>query len=180
MATSPSPLNYRIGRGIVKWKGALDVSYRFLGNAPSLTTTPAVTRLPHYNAQEGIRRLDLNPVVQLGMALKVQLEEITPENLALAFLGSQAGSIVNILDVGNVTGALRFIGTNSTGDKEQADFPNVTIAPGGALEWIGQQYSILEVDGEVLALTTGTGIGGLMVVGSFGLITHGITDEVVY
>ena len=172
MPTSPDPLNYFVGKGILKWKGDLDDAYRDLGNVPLFEITPQVTRLPHYSARRGIRFLDLNPVISKLMTCKFHLEEFTPDNLALALMGTLTPGTpdqVDILILDEVTGALRLIGTNEIGEKKQVDLPRVNIAPSAAVSFIGETYGILEVTGEVT---------GDPITGSFGTIKEPITVEI--
>jgi len=185
MATSPSPLNYFLGKGIVKWQPTAGGGFRDLGNTPMFETTPVPTRLPHYNSRQGVQRLDENPVSRVTMTCKFHLEEITPENLALALLGSQQAGppiTVNVMDIGVVSGWLRMIGTNNVGDMKQVDLPSVTLAPSAGFQWISEAWGLLEITAEVLASAVTPGPGGLtmMTVGSFGVITNGITGEVAY
>ncbi len=175
MPTSPNPLNYFVGKGVLKWKGALptiDTDYRDLGNAPLFEVTPVVTRLPHNSARKGVRFQDFNPVVSRMATLKFHLEEFTPENLTLALMGTlTAGSpnTVDIMNVSEVSGALRLVGTNDIGDKIQVDIPSVNIAPSAMVSFIGDTYGILEITGE---------IAGDPATGSFGTIRTPITTEI--
>lgn len=155
MATSPSILNYFVGKGVVKWKGSLDSVYRHLGNTPLAEITPQITRLPHYSAMRGIRSLDFNPVVSKMAALKLHLEEWTAENMALAMMGSMDALVsgspdrIHGMNLDEVTGSIRIIGTNEIGEKKQVDIAYVNIAPSAAWSFIGENYGILEITGEV-------------------------------
>src|SRR3954468_6811676 len=108
MATSPSVANYFIGKGIVKWKGPSDVAYRHLGNAPTFELTPNVTRLDHFSSMAGIRLKDLLVVIQKQMTVRFHLEEVTPENLALALMGTivpgvdPAPAVIQLMDIDNL------------------------------------------------------------------------------
>lgn len=172
MPASPSPLNYFVGKGVLKWKGVDDGDYRDLGNAPVFDVTPQITRLPHNSARRGVRFQDANPVISKMVTVKFHLEEFTPENLALALMGTlTAGSpnTIAIMDIDEVVGALRLVGTNELGDKVQVDIPNVNLAPSAAIPFIGDTYAALEITGEVL---------GDPSTGSFGTITTPITVEI--
>ena len=174
MATypSPNPLNYFLGKGIVSWKGTNDTDFRLLGNVPLFEITPQVTRLPHYSAMRGIRFLDFNPVISKLMTVKFHMEEFTPENLAIALMGTYTPGTpdnVDILIQDEVTGMLRLLGTNEIGQKKQVDLPFVNIAPSAAVQFIGEAYGILEVTGEVTGDPT---------TGSFGQIREPVTGEI--
>jgi hypothetical protein len=174
MPDSPSTLNYYLGKGIVKIKvDGVDSDYRDVGNVPLFEVTPNVTRLEHYSSRRGIRFKDKSIVIQKQLTVKFHMEEWTPQNLAVCLMGAAAGSssptTVSIMDQDEVTCALRFIGTNEVGDKEQVDLPFVNIAPSAALQLIGETWGVLEVTGEVTADPT---------TGSFGTVHTGITAEV--
>ena len=169
---SPNPLNYFLGKGIVKWKGVSDPAFVDVGNVPMFEITPQVTRLPHYSSRRGIRFMDLNPVISKLMTVKFHLEEFTPYNLALALMGlwtPGSPDNVDILIEDEVTGMLRLIGTNEIGSMKQVDLPFVNIAPSAAVQFIGETYGILEVTGEVTGDPT---------TGSFGTIREAITGEI--
>lgn len=173
MPTSPDPLNYFVGKAIMKWKGALDADFRDLGNCPSFEMTPQVQRLQHFSSREGVRRQDFNPVASQTMTVKFHLEEFTSENLALVLMGSMVAGppdVIQIMDQSEVTGALRLVGTNDIGERKQIDLPNVNIAPSAAMAFIGDTYGFLEVTGEVYADPT---------TGSFGTVRNPITGEIL-
>src|SRR5437660_1112336 len=65
MATSPSPLNLHIGKGIVSFKRD-GGSYRDVGNVGDFVYTPTVTKKQHYSSRVGLKKLDAEFVVQLG------------------------------------------------------------------------------------------------------------------
>lgn len=176
MATSPSVANYFIGKGIVKWKGPSDVDYRHLGNAPTFELTPNVTRLDHFSSMAGIRLKDLSVVIQKQMTVRFHLEEVTPENLALALMGTivpgvdPAPSVIQLMDIDNLVGALRLVGTNDIGQMLQVDLPFVSIAPSAAIPFIGDNaWMFLEVTGEIYIDAT---------TNSFGEISIPITGEI--
>lgn len=243
MPTSPSTLNYFIGKGVLKWKSAIPLltttadltsgsaaatlaattglvsgetyditgtgiaaattfayggsasvtlsnnatatgatepvsvspDWRDLGNAPEFECTPAIERLDHFSSRHGIKFKDRSVVRQKMMTCRFILEEGTPENLALFFMGNLTAptggitySTINLMDEDEIIGALRFIGTNDIGDKVQVNIPTVNLGPTGALQFITDEWGKMEVTGEITADQTGL----------FGTIFHGITAEV--
>ncbi len=170
--TSPNTGNYMIGKGVLKIKvEGIDPDYRFLGNSPLFETTPNITRIPHYSSQKGSKFKDKQVTQVKELTMKMTLDEITPENLQLALLGSDAdstGLVHNILDLDEFIAAIRFVGTNSVGDKQQLDFPTVSIFPSAAIPFISDGWLQLEITGDVLADENG----------NFGTIISGITEEV--
>ncbi len=90
---APNILNYYVGTGIVSWQGPDDVDFVDLGNVDLFELTPTVERLPHWNHRVGIRRQDLNPVVQQLCTCRLTMDELCAKNLSIALLGTiTAGS----------------------------------------------------------------------------------------
>lgn len=176
MPASPNPLNYMIGKGVLKWKGADDLSYRDLGNAPEFELMPKITRLDHYSSRLGINFKDRSVVRQKEMACRFILEEWTPENLAMFFMGSFSPpsdpdpySIVDLMNVDEVIGSVRLVGTNDIGTKIQVNIPALNLGPTAGIQFIGDAWGRMEITGEVT---------GDPETGQFGTIFHGITEEV--
>jgi len=61
-----------------------------LGNVPALEISVEVTKFEHKEAESGSRAVDLTIVQEKKGTFSMTMESITPENLALAFWGSQA------------------------------------------------------------------------------------------
>ena len=87
MPTSPNVQNYHIGKGIVSFKETGGSSFVDLGNAPSFVYTPTVEKKEHFSAREGVKTKDFTAITQVGATIKVQLDEITGENLSMFALG---------------------------------------------------------------------------------------------
>lgn len=85
---APNILDYYVGTGVVTWQGPGDASPVDLGNIPLFEVTPTVERLPHWNHRVGIRRQDLNPVVQQACTCRLTMDEFCAHNLKIAFLGT--------------------------------------------------------------------------------------------
>lgn len=171
MTASPNVGNYYVGKGIVKIKLAADNAYRDLGNCPLFELTPQVTKLAHYSSRAGRKFKDRNITQQVDLTVKMTLDEITPENLALALMGSEAdstGLVHNIMDVGEIIAALRFVGTNDVGDLQQVDLPTVSITPSGAIGFISDGWAQIQLDGDVTADQNGV----------FGTLHSEITGEI--
>ena len=63
-----------------------------LGNVPSLELSIEVTKFEHKESQSGSRAVDLTIVQEKNGTFTMNLESITPENLALAFWGQSAAN----------------------------------------------------------------------------------------
>jgi hypothetical protein len=61
-----------------------------LGNVPSLELSIEVTKFEHKESQSGSRAVDLTIVQEKNGTFTMNLESITPENLALAFWGANS------------------------------------------------------------------------------------------
>lgn len=161
--TSPDPRNYLVGKGIVSWKGTLDVSYRDLGNAGQFNFTPNFPLLQHYSSRTGTKFKDQVAIQQKEYSFALQLDEFTLDNLKLMLLSSEPTTgHIEISDLDLARGALRFVGTNDVGPKYQVDLPLSVLSPSKAVDWISDGYAMLEIAGEIL---------GDPVTGSFGTIT---------
>jgi hypothetical protein len=169
---SPNVDNYYIGKGIVKWKADGDPDFRDVGNAPLFEVTISVTKLDHFSSRQGIRFKDRSIVTEVNATVKMTLEEITSDNLLLALLGDKNAGPPIVIDIGTnteLTGALRFIGTNDVGMRMQIDLPSVLITPDTAISPISDGWGSIGVAGDINAD---------LVTGSFGTVTTNITDEV--
>jgi len=177
--TVPNPDNYYSGKGIMYFKREGETEFRDLGNCPMFDMTPAVQRLEHYSARNGIRVKDQSLVSSRQLTCRITMDEVTADNLALALMTTPvaAGSpstdhydySMDIMVDDEVRGAVRFVGKNAVGAPIQVDLPVVTFAPGQAITLIQEQYGNLEITGEVSADPT---------TGSFGKVYWNITQEI--
>jgi hypothetical protein len=85
---APNIVNYMVGTGVITWQGPGDTTPVDLGNCDLFEVTPTVERLPHWNHRTGIRKQDLNPVVQQGCTCRLTLDEFCAKNLQIALLGT--------------------------------------------------------------------------------------------
>ena len=161
MPASPSTANYRIGKGIVSFKATGAGSYADLGNCPVFTYTPAITKKDHFSSRQGIKTKDLTRITELGATIKMTLDEITGENLALFALSDldsdTAGDIVlRGLSKTTFTGSIKVVGTNDVG--QLVDFiADVSFVPAGDFSFItdGDDYSLIQVEADVLVDNAG-------------------------
>ena len=150
MATS----DYYIGKGIVSFMKTGEVTYRDVGNVPEFEFTPELEELEHFSSRAGVRSKDRTIVLEKNGTLRIVLEEFTPENLAIAFLGTLTddtyGTVIDIFASNAITGAIRFVGTNQIGTRYQIDFPNVSFIPSGTIGLISDEWGQIELTGDVL------------------------------
>lgn len=161
MPTSPSVQNYRIGKGIVSFKETGTSTFVDLGNSPSFVYTPAVTKKEHFSSREGIKTKDFTAVTEIGATVKVTLDEITAENLAMFALGdlSMSGTTGTItgLTKAEFTGTLKVVGTNDIG--QQVDWTgDIAFVPSGDFSFItdADDFNSIVLDAEVQKSTDGS------------------------
>lgn len=161
---SPNVDNIQVGKGIVSFLKDGDVTYRDLGNVSAMTFTPEVTTLEHFSSRQGTKKKDLVITLEQKGAVKMTMEEITPENFALMVYGSVdeaavGGPEVEIFGSPSTSGALRFTGTNDQGPKVTVDFYHVTFTPTGDVGFISDEFNAMEVTADVLAAPSGANVG---------------------
>lgn len=157
---SPNTGNYQVGKGIVSFKQEGDATYRDLGNVTAMTMTPNVETLEHFSSREGTKKKDLVIVLDKSMTVAITMEEFTAKNIGLMLLGTVdettvGGPSVEIFDLGSISGALRFVGTNEVGPKVTVDLWNVTFNPDGDFGLISDEWNNMELSGDVLVANTG-------------------------
>jgi hypothetical protein len=156
MPTSPDVLNYHIGKATVSFtpEGG---SLRQLGNAPEIEITPELETLPHFSSQSGIRTKDREVNIEASATLRLVLDEITPENLAMLLLGTvdtaTAGNWeFNILAITELKGEVVITGTNDVGNRFTITLPSVNFTPSGSFSPISDEWNQIELTGEILAV----------------------------
>lgn len=60
-------------------------NYRFVGNVPALSLEASTEKIEHKESHTGSRSIDKVIVTEQNVAVNFTLEEVTPENLAMAF-----------------------------------------------------------------------------------------------
>lgn len=165
--TSPDIRNYTVGKGIVSFKKTGAADFRDLGNCPGFEFTPTVEKLDHFSSRTGVRKKDRSVTVSTEGELKITMDEWSPENMALALMGevdldSADRSQIEILSQGEITGQVKFVGTNDIGQQYTWLFNNVSFTPSSTLSPLSDEWGEIEITGEVLADNAG----------SFGTVTH--------
>ena len=179
MPATPNPLNYYIGKGIVYFKKSGDSSYRDLGNVTVFELAPEIVTLPHFSSRTGVKTKDRNVVTEKSAVINLTAEEWSIDNVALALLGgpvedasSLDSGIFSIFAANQISGALRFVGTNDIGPRFQIDLNNVDFVPGKSINPISEGWGALELVGNVLADTNGD-------FGTIQEIQPGVENEIV-
>lgn len=149
--------NTFIGKGIVKFRRTGDAGYRDLGEVPEFEFTMNIDKLDYFSNRSGIRKKARTVVREQSATLRIVMSELTAENLSLYMMGAAvtgsppaAPYEIEIFANTEITGAVRFVGTNNVGAKVQLDFFNVSFTPGASFSPISDEWGQLEVTGEVL------------------------------
>jgi hypothetical protein len=161
---SPNVGNLQVGKGIVSFKKTGSSVFRDLGNVTSLAITPNLTTLEHFSSRLGVKSKDLTIVLEKKCSVKLVMEEITAENVALMLLGNLdetvvGGPEVEIFGQSSVTGELQFVGTNDVGPQCTVNLYNVSFTPSGDFSVISDEFNNMEATADVLVATSGTNVG---------------------
>ena len=174
MPASPNVNNYHIGKGIVTFKEAGGSTFVDLGNAPSLSSTRRpLKRWNIFRSSEGVKIKDFTAITQVGATIKLTLDEITGENLAIFALGeidtTTPGSVViSGLSKAEFKGDIKVSGTNDIG--QQVDFEaTVSFVPSG-------DFSFITAEDEFSSSTLEAEVQKHATTGDFGTWT--VRDEV--
>ena len=156
MPASPNVNNYHIGKGIVTFKEEGGSTFADLGNAPEFLYTPSVEKKEHFSSREGIKTKDFTAITSLGATIKLTLDEITGENLAIFALGeidtttTPGEAVISGLLKPEMKGDIKVSGTNDVG--LQVDFEaTVSFVPTGDFSFITAEddFSTIELEAEV-------------------------------
>lgn len=165
MPGSPDVKNYYIGTGIVSFKATADTAFRDLGNVAKVTLKPVLTTKEHNTSRAGSRSVDRTLVTARKVEVTLDIEEITPENLALFWSGDMAvvslKKTITLFTHNSIIGELKFHGTNGVGSQYDVDLLRVEFVPSNQMDLIGT---------DLMSLTL-TGVAS-QVGGSFGTITE--------
>ncbi|MEN6306093.1 MAG: hypothetical protein ABFD96_25430 [Armatimonadia bacterium] len=167
---SPSVLNYFIGAGVLSFDAGRTGTFRDLGNAPSFRMKPTLTKVEHNSSRDGSRSVDRTLITGQKIEVTIELEEITPANLALAFLGttganSSGQTVIDIFTTSAITGALKFVGSNNVGARFEVLLNSVEFTPDAEFDWISEEITSITLAGIATNVT-----------GSFGTITEIATE----
>lgn len=165
MPTSPNILNYFIGKGILYFTPTGGVE-RDMGNAPSFKFTPKITKLDHFSSREGIKSKDQSIIQAKEATVDITLDEITPANLALALFGiagtdTSGDATFDLLSESEITGSLRFVGSNEVGNKFTVVVNSVSFTPNAGFDFISDNEGQIQLTGDCF-----------VVAGSFGTVTE--------
>lgn len=137
--TSPDVSNLAVGKGFILFKPEHQSDFFHLGNVPTFTFTPKVIILDHYSAMQGTLLKDLSIVTEKSGEVKMDLEELTAQNIALLVMGDvgadgSGNPQVQIFSRSSLIGELQFYATNEVGPRWNVDLLSVNLTPSGAFD----------------------------------------------
>jgi hypothetical protein len=174
MTYAPSPDSLWIGKGRIYWKKTGDAGFRDLGECPEAEYTPSGDKLDYFSNRLGVKKKIKSIVVSQSASLRIRMDEVVAENVALAYGGtvveaSDGTKTFGMMTSNSVSGTIKIIGYNEVGKKLKW-VGAVTFAPSGSFNFITDEWGGVEATGEVLADENG----------AFGVVTFGenLDDEV--
>jgi hypothetical protein len=153
---TPDTDNYRIGKGIVKFKPVGALVARDLGNVETIVFNPDEKRLDHFSSRGGVKRKDKSVTTEQGGTITIKCDEWVPENVALAVMGEvatdTAGDVnVDIYTVDEIEGELTFEAHNDVGPIVNMTLFRVSFRPAKAVDMISDGWSQFDLTCELLA-----------------------------
>lgn len=154
--TSPDTGNYYVGKGVLSFKKSGADEFRDMGNCPECELNLDIETLEHFSSRAGVRSKDLIVVLERSGTVRWVMEEWTPENLALWFMGDvdeddPEGASIDILSSDAITGQFQFHGTNQVGPRYDVFAYNMRITPTASINLIQENdWGGVEVTGEML------------------------------
>lgn len=137
---------------------------RYLGNTPELSMNSESESLDHFDADNGIRIKDDSMLLELNRSGSFVTDHISPENLAMFFLGdssvlTQASATAQSQTITGVKTGRRYqIGLSPTAPAGVRGITNVTVAssPAGTTFTAGTDYTVNLENGGLVILDNGT------------------------
>lgn len=141
MPASPSVQNYQYGAGVVRLKvDGVDNSLRHVGNVKSLTISKELTTIEHKQTMSGLKSTDLEIITEVSGTINIELDEVTPENMALFVMGNPtattgSGNEFGGLTLTTQTADFQYISDNPNGNEMEFN-ARVSIKPNGDFSFI--------------------------------------------
>jgi len=166
MPSTVSTQNYQIPSGIVYFREQGQSAWRDVGNVPKLTLKAVIETIEHKTSRSGNRSVDKIFEISKDIEVAFTAEEVTPENLAMFWLGelgtdSDSNDVVNMLQTSSLTGDLKFEGAaDSTGPVYTYVITGLKLVPTDAQDLIADQATSLSFSGKASGGTITKTSGG--------------------
>lgn len=146
--------NYYIGKGIVSFKKTGDTGFTDLGNVPELEFSFNINKLDHFSSRAGVKSKDKSVIIEKSATVRMVMEEVTLENMALAMGGTittatDGSKSFGMMNLNAIEGILKFTPSNQIG-KQHSWEGTVSFAPSGSFNPISDEWGSVEVTGEIL------------------------------
>ena len=144
--------------GIVRLREGVG-DYQDVGEYNALSVTPDIQVIEYFSRKHGRRQSVREDVTQQSVGFTLGLSSINAENMAVAVGGTvttvETGhKRVTFMESGTIERDLQFEGTNDVG--QQIDFHcTVQFRPGQTIDLAQDEYTVLTVEGKVLANDAG-------------------------
>ncbi|MFZ1059283.1 MAG: hypothetical protein WAP47_08825 [Candidatus Rokuibacteriota bacterium] len=157
--------NYYVGKAIITFKKTGAMSATDLGNIPECEFSFNIEKLDHFSSRAGVKSKDKSVIISKSATIRLVMEEITAENMALALGGtvttnSDGSKTFGLMTDNTTEGELTITGTNEIGNQVNW-VGDVSFAPSGSFNPISDEWGSVEATCEVL-------VDGY---GNFGLFT---------
>jgi hypothetical protein len=144
--------NYTIGRGQLFFdkfdEDGNTTGQRYIGNTPEINLTSESESLEHYDSDSGIKTKDKSVLLSLNRTGSFITDHISPENLALFFLGSAevvsvAGAVDVDYEIADIITGMRYqIGQSSVLPAGVRNVSAVTVAKGVTPLVLGTDFTL--------------------------------------
>lgn len=143
--------------GTVTWTA---IPWEDKGNCPKMEFSGEFETLEHYSSRSGVKTRDKKAIISRKGTLNISLDEVTMETLQFAVLGgtitgATGSRRMNVFDSANISAQVKLVGTNDYGRKFQWQFNSVDFIPNAAIPFIGDDWTVLDLTGEVGADANG-------------------------
>lgn len=163
--------NYTIGRGRVYFDrfavGTLvGTGQRYLGNTPELSLSTTSETLDHFDSDNGVKQKDDSTLLSLTRSGKFTTDHISPQNLALFFLGVE--SVVTVTAATAISETISAVkrgrryqlGVTVANPAGARGLTNVVVKVGAVTKVLNTDYTMDTDTGGVIPLTTGSIVDG--------------------
>lgn len=159
--------NYTLGRGEIQFgqfRPGTQVprGERYFGNTPEYGISSEQETLDHYSSDEGVRKKDESVLLQLDYTGSLSTDHISPENLAIFFLGESmtqttVASTAVEFSFANVEQGLTYqLGTSDATPSGVRQVSNLTLTGTAATAVAGVDYVLDETLGRITILEGST------------------------
>lgn len=160
--------NYTLGRGRLYFDRfspgtRVGTGQRYLGNTPELNLSSESESLDHFDSDNGVKQKDASVLLSLTRNGSFITDHISPENLALFFLGDAsvvtqaAATAISDLSITDVKHGRRYqIGVTTAKPAGARGITNVVVKVGATTMTAGTDYTLDADTGGIIPLASGT------------------------